>query len=42
MCTDYGSVIIILVSLQIHAKTHFGTMAKCLDYAGVLILKYPV
>ena len=28
---------IIQVSLQIHAKAHFGTMTKYVDYAGVLI-----
>ena len=33
---------IIQVSLQIHAKAHFRTMTKCVDYAGVLIIfKYP-
>ena len=32
---------IIQVSLQIHAKAHFGTMTKCVDYVGVLIFKYP-
>ena len=30
---------IIQVSLQIHAKAHFGTMTNCVDYAGVLIFK---
>ena len=29
--------LIIQVSLQVHAKAHFGTMTKCLDYIGVLI-----
>ena len=29
--------LIIQVSLQVHAKAHFGTMTKCLDYTGVLI-----
>ena len=24
-------------SLQVHIKAHFGTMTKCVDYAGVLI-----
>ena len=33
--------LIIQVSLQVHAKAHFGTMTKCVDYAGVLIFKYP-
>ena len=32
---------IIQVSLQVHAKAHFGTMTKCVVYAGVLIFKYP-
>ena len=27
--------LIIQVSLQVHAKAHFGTMTKCMDYAGV-------
>ena len=30
-----GVSMIIQVSLQIHAKAHFGTMTKCVDYAGV-------
>ena len=29
--------LIIQVSLQIHAKAHFGTMTKCVDHAGVLV-----
>ena len=33
--------LIIQVSLQVHAKAHFGTITKCVDYAGVLIFKYP-
>ena len=33
--------LIIQVSLQVHAKAHFGAMTKCVDYAGVLIFKYP-
>ena len=33
--------LIIQISLQGHAKAHFGTMTKCVDYAGVLIFKYP-
>ena len=39
--TDYqGPVyLIIQVSLQVHAKAYFGTMTKCVDYAGVLIFK---
>ena len=41
MCADYRVSMIIQVSLQIHAKAHFGTMTKCVDYAGVLIFKYP-
>ena len=31
----------IQVSLQVHAKAHFGSTTKCVDYAGDLILKYP-
>ena len=30
--------LVIQVSLQVHAKAHFGTTTKCVDYAGVLIL----
>ena len=26
--------LIIQVSLQVHAKAHFGSMTKCVDYAG--------
>ena len=33
--------LIIQVSLQVHAKAHFGTMTKCVDYAGVFIFKHP-
>ena len=33
--------LIIQVSLQVHAKAHFGTITKCMDYASVLIFKYP-
>ena len=33
--------LIIHVNLQVHANAHFGTMTKCVDYAGVLIFKYP-
>ena len=33
--------LIIQVSLQVHTKAHFGTITKCVDYAGVLIFKYP-
>ena len=33
--------LIILVSLQVHDTAHFGTMTKCVDYAGILIFKYP-
>ena len=33
--------LIIQVSLQVYAKAHCGTMIKCMDYAGILILKYP-
>ena len=29
--------LIIQVSLQVHAKAHFGATTKCVDYAGVLI-----
>ena len=32
--------LIIQVSLQVHAKAHFGSMTKCVDYASDLILKY--
>ena len=39
--SDYQGVLTIQVSLQIHTKAHFGIMAKCVDYAGVLIFKYP-
>ena len=38
--SDYQVYLIFLVSLQVHAKAHFGTMTKCVDYAGVLIFKY--
>ena len=41
MCTDYQGVHDYPVSLQIHAKAYFGTMTKCVDYAGVLIFTYP-
>ena len=35
--------LIFQVSLQVHAKAHaVGAMTKCVDYAGVLIFKYPV
>ena len=33
--------LIIQVSLQVHAKEHFGSITKCVDYAGDLIVKYP-
>ena len=34
--------LIIQVSLQVHAKAHaLWAMTKCVDYAGVLIFKYP-
>ena len=33
--------LIIQISLQVRAKAHFWMMTKCLDYAGVLIFKYP-
>ena len=33
--------LIIQVSLQVHAKAHFGTMTKFVDYVGFLIFKYP-
>ena len=33
--------LIIKVSLQVHANEHFGSMTKCVDYAGDLIFKYP-
>ena len=32
--------LIIQVSLQVHAKAHFGTMTNCVDYVIVLIFKY--
>ena len=32
--------LIIQVSLQVHAKAHFGSMTKCVDYVGDLISKY--
>ena len=34
---DFQGVLIIQVSLQIHAKAPFVTIIKCVDYAGVLI-----
>ena len=36
-----GVYLTIQVSLQVHAKVHFGSMNKCVDYAGDLIFKYP-
>ena len=33
--------LIIQISLQVHAKAHFESMTKCVDYAVVLIFKYP-
>ena len=33
--------LIIQVSLQVHAKAHFGTMTKCVDYSSFHIFKYP-
>ena len=33
--------LIIQVSLEVHSKVHFGSMTKCVDYAGDLIFKYP-
>ena len=33
--------LIIQVSLQVHAKEHFGSMTKCIDNAGDLIFKNP-
>ena len=33
--------LIIQVSLQVHSKAHFGSITKCVDYAGDLIFKYP-
>ena len=33
--------LIIQVSLQVHAKEHFGNITKCVDYAVVLIFNYP-
>ena len=38
-CPDYQCVLIIQFSL--HAKTPFITMTKCVDYAGVFIVKCP-
>ena len=32
--------LIIQVSLQVHAKAHFGSITKCVEYAGDLIFKY--
>ena len=26
--------------LEVHAKAHFGSITKCVDYAGDLIFKY--
>ena len=34
---DYQGVLIIQVSLQMHAKAPFVTITKCVDYAGVII-----
>ena len=31
---------IIQISLQIHAKAHFGIITKCVDYAGALIFSH--
>ena len=33
--------LIIQVSLQVHAKAHFGTMTKFVDYAGFPLFKHP-
>ena len=33
--------LIIQVSLQVHAKAHFGSITKCVDYVGDLIFEYP-
>ena len=33
--------LIIQDRLQVHAKAHLGTMTKYVDYADVLIFKYP-
>ena len=33
--------LIIQVSLQVYAKTHFGSITKCVDYARDLIFKCP-
>ena len=38
-CPDYQCVLIIQFSL--HAKAPFMTIIKCVDYAGVLIIKCP-
>ena len=35
-----GMYLIIQLSLQVHPKAHFGSMNKCVDYAGDLIFKY--
>ena len=40
-CGDTRVYLIIQVSSQVHTKAHFRTMTKCVDYAGVLIFKYP-
>ena len=36
---DYQCILIIQFSL--HAKAPFMTMTKCVDYAGVLVIKCP-
>ena len=38
-CTDYQVVLIFQVSL--YDKAPFGTITKCVDYVGVLIIKCP-
>ena len=38
-CPDYQAVLIFQVSL--YDKAPFETMTKCVDYAGILIVKCP-
>ena len=38
-CSDYQGAMIFQVSL--HNSVLFGTTARCVDYAGVHIFKYP-
>ena len=34
--------LIMRVSLQVHAKAHFGTMTKCVNYASILLQGFNV